>query len=159
MEEIRGKKKVIVSGLLAGAMLLTSVSGMNMDKQEVKADSVQVNAQFSGELTAKRREYVKQFAMSDGSFTAVTYSMPVHYKKNGAWKEIVVTQGFAEIMPDYAIMLVSTAERPDEIDRARAERATQRAEERLRQQQSIQEYYHSKAALARAMARLKASGK
>ncbi len=91
MKEIRGKKKVIVSGLLASVMLLTSVSGMNMDKQEVKADSVQVNAQFSGELTAKRREYVKQFSMSDGSYTAVTYSMPVHYKKNGAWKEIDTT--------------------------------------------------------------------
>ena len=81
------------------------------------------------------------------------------YLVDGEWKEVVVGQGFAEIMPDYAIMLVSTAERPDEIDRARAERAKQRAEERLRQQQSIQEYYHSKAALARAMARLKASGK
>ena len=36
----------------------------------------------------------------------------------------------------------------------------ERAEERLRQRQSIHEYYHSRAALARAMARLKAtSGK
>ena len=33
--------------------------------------------------------------------------------------------------------------------------AKERAEERLRQKESIREYYHSKAALARAMARLK----
>ena len=33
--------------------------------------------------------------------------------------------------------------------------ARQQAEERLRQKESIREYYHSKAALARAMARLK----
>ena len=47
-----------------------------------------------------------------------------------------------------------------EIDVRRAEEAKQRAEERLRQKQSIHEYYHSRAALARAMARLKAtSGK
>ena len=47
------------------------------------------------------------------------------------------------------------AEHPEEIDRKRAEAAKKRAEERLRQKQSIREYYHSKAALARAMARLK----
>ena len=39
--------------------------------------------------------------------------------------------------------------------REKAEAARERAEERLRQKQSIHEYYHSKAALARAMARLK----
>ena len=93
-----------------------------------------------------------QYGVQPGHEPIVTALEPgnVRYCVDGAW---------TEIMPDYAIMLVSTAERPDEIDRARAERAKQRAEERLRQQQSIQEYYHSKAALARAMARLKASGK
>ena len=71
--------------------------------------------------------------------------------------EVVVSDGFAEIMPDYVILLVSSAERPEEIDRKRAERARERAEERLRQKQSIREYHLSKAALARAMARLKAT--
>ena len=52
-------------------------------------------------------------------------------------------------------MLVSSAERPEEIDARRAEAAKERAEEYLRQKQSVQEYYRSKAALARAMARLK----
>ena len=57
--------------------------------------------------------------------------------------------------PAAVILLVGFAEHPEEIDRKRAEAAKLRAEERLRQKQSIQEYYHSKAALARAMARLK----
>ena len=39
--------------------------------------------------------------------------------------------------------------------REKAEAARERAEERRRQKQSIHEYYHTKAALARAMARLK----
>ena len=52
-------------------------------------------------------------------------------------------------MPDYVILLTSAAERPGEIDKARAERAKERAEEQLRQKQSIQEYHRSKAALAR----------
>ena len=72
-----------------------------------------------------------QYGVQPGHEPIVTALEPgnVRYCVDGAWKEIVVTQGFAEIMPDYAIMLVSTAERPDEIDRARAERAKQRAAE------------------------------
>lgn len=81
----------------------------------------------------------------------------VRFHAEGVRHEVVVSDGFAEIMPDYVILLVSSAERPEEIDRKRAERARERAEERLRQKQSIREYHLSKAALARAMARLKAT--
>ena len=56
------------------------------------------------------------------------------------------------------MLLVSSAERPEEIDINRAQAARERAKEHLRQKQSLQEYYNSKAALARAMARLKAKG-
>ena len=65
----------------------------------------------------------------------------LRYKAQGKWEPAAVGAGFAE--------------HPEEIDRRRAEAARARAEERLRQKQSIQEYHHSKAALARAMARLK----
>ncbi len=83
----------------------------------------------------------------------------VRYHTEGQWHQVIVSQGFAEVMPDYAILVASTAERPEEIDKARAQRAKERAEEQLRQKQSVQEYHHSKAALARAMARLKATAK
>ena len=63
----------------------------------------------------------------------------------------------AEIMNNRVSVLVNTAERPEDIDVKRAEEAKERAEERLRQKQSIQEYHLSQASLARAMARLKAS--
>ena len=79
----------------------------------------------------------------------------LRYKAEGQWEPAAVGSGFAEIKPDYVILLVSSAEHPEEIDRKRAEAAKKRAEEQLRQKQSIREYYHSKAALARAMARLK----
>ena len=79
----------------------------------------------------------------------------LRFKTEGQWQIAAVGQGFAEILPDYAILLVSSAERPEEIDARRAEAAKERAEEYLRQKQSVQEYYRSKAALARAMARLK----
>ena len=55
------------------------------------------------------------------------------------------------------MVLVFSAERPEEIDWARAEAAKERAEERLRQKLSMRDYYNSKAALARALARLKAA--
>ena len=69
----------------------------------------------------------------------------------------VVSQGLAEIMPDRVMILAASAEHPDEIDLKRAEAARERAEERLRQKLSMREYYNSKAALARALARLKAA--
>ena len=56
-------------------------------------------------------------------------------------------------------ILVDTAEHPEEIDVRRAREAKERAREQLRQKQSIQEYYMSKASLARAMSRLRYSSK
>ena len=79
----------------------------------------------------------------------------LRFQAEGKWTVAVVSQGLAEIMPDRGMILAASAEHPDEIDLKRAEAARERAEERLRQKQSKQEYYHSKAALARAMARLK----
>ena len=51
------------------------------------------------------------------------------------------------------------AERPEDIDKNRAEAARIRAEERLQHQQSMHEYYQSKIALDRAMQRLQAAAK
>ncbi|WP_312939621.1 ATP synthase F1 subunit epsilon [Oscillibacter sp.] len=83
----------------------------------------------------------------------------VRYQTKDIWYPAVVSGGFAEITPDYVIMLVASAEHPEEIDFKRAEEARQRAEERLHHKQSIAEYYNSKASLARAMARLKTRGR
>ena len=91
MKRAKGNRKVIISGVLAGALLFASVSEINLTKNEIKADAVSVKADITRELTEKRNSFVKQFALSDGSFTAVAYSMPVHYKKKGVWKEINTT--------------------------------------------------------------------
>ena len=93
-----------------------------------------------------------EYGVQPGHEPVVTALRPgtVRFHAEGVRHEVVVSDGFAEIMPDYVILLVSSAERPEEIDRKRAERARERAEERLRQKQSIREYHLSKAALARA---------
>ena len=82
----------------------------------------------------------------------------LHYKTpDGASVTTAVSMRYTEIMNTRVSVLVNTAERPEDIDVKRAEEAKERAEERLRQKQSIQEYHLSQASLARAMARLKAS--
>ena len=53
------------------------------------------------------------------------------------------------------VIIADTVEKPEEIDVKRAEEAKIRAEERLRQKQSIMEYYHTQVALNKAMNRLK----
>ncbi|OPX44848.1 ATP synthase epsilon chain [Ruminiclostridium hungatei] len=84
---------------------------------------------------------------------------PLKIKAEGKWIEAVVTDGFAKIMPDKVVIMTDTAEYPEEIDVNRAKAAKQRAEERLQKQLSQLEYMRSKTALARAMARLKATSK
>lgn len=78
-------------------------------------------------------------------------------KEDGEWIESVAGMGFAQIIHNRMTIFVDTIEKPEEIDIRRAKEAKIRAEEQLRQKQSIQEYHHSKASLARAMSRLKIS--
>ena len=73
------------------------------------------------------------------------------------WEYAVVGMGFVEIVNNRVTLLVDTAEKPEEIDIRHAQEQKERAEERLRQQQSIQQYYHTQASLARAMNRLRVS--
>lgn len=75
------------------------------------------------------------------------------------WNYAVVGMGFVQIVNNRVTLLVETAERPEEIDAKRAREAMERAQESLRQKQSIQEFYHTQASLARAMARLRIADK
>ena len=40
------------------------------------------------EITTLRGENVKQFLMSDKTIQVAMYDEPVHFKKNGTWKDI-----------------------------------------------------------------------
>ena len=52
-------------------------------------------------------------------------------KNGGQSAPIAIISGFAEVLGERVTVLAETAERPEEIDVARAERAKKRAEERL----------------------------
>ena len=73
---------------------------------------------------------------------------------------LAVAGGFAEVRNDKVIVLTDTAERPEEIDRARAERARDRAERRLsgRGDEEV-DYQRALAALMRALARIITAGR
>jgi F-type H+-transporting ATPase subunit epsilon len=79
------------------------------------------------------------------------------------WRDehhVAVAGGFAEVRNDKVIILADSAETPADIDRARAERAKERAEARLsgRNQEEI-DYARAAAALARALTRLQVAGR
>ena len=75
-------------------------------------------------------------------------------------RHVAVAGGFAEVRNDKVIVLADSAELPQDIDRARAERARDRAEQRLsgRSQDEI-DYARAGAALARAVTRIQVASR
>jgi F-type H+-transporting ATPase subunit epsilon len=93
------------------------------------------------------------------AFLTTLGSGEVSYRTGPREDYLAVAGGFAEVRADHVIILAEHAERPEEIDRARAERARQRAEMRLqgKSPENLQEeidYARALAALARALTRL-----
>lgn len=82
------------------------------------------------------------------------------FRKEGEeWQYAVVGQGLCRMAENKVLLLSDTIERPEDIDAARARKALERAEEKLRSRQSIQEYHMTRAAMARAMARIRETEK
>jgi len=82
------------------------------------------------------------------------------YRNGRDESHLAIAGGFAEVRNDKVIVLADSAERPEEVDRARAERARERAERRLggRSQEDI-DYARATAALARALNRLQVASR
>ena len=69
-------------------------------------------------------------------------------------KEAALHAGFVEILQDEVVILAEIIEWPDEIDKARAESAKARAEERLRSKTPEADILRAETALQRALARI-----
>lgn len=65
------------------------------------------------------------------------------------------SDGFMTITQDETVVMLQSAEWPEDIDRVRAERAERNAREALLQQQDRQSYLMTQAMLLRAMTRLR----
>lgn len=79
---------------------------------------------------------------------------------DGKEQYVFVSGGFTEALPDKVTVLAESAERRQDIDLARAKDALQRAEKRLAEDRSKEEFDFGRAnaALERALQRIKLSG-
>ena len=125
---------------------------------------------FNAKILTPEREFfdgdVEAVTLSapDGSVTVLADHAPlimpvavgtIRLKIDDEWKESANSEGFMEVHHQGVLIYVQSCEHPDEVDIRRAEEARTRAEENLRQKQSMNEYKQSQIALARAMARLR----
>lgn len=80
----------------------------------------------------------------------------MRYKVPGqGWLVASVSDGMVKVEDGEVLILVDSAEHPDEIDFNRARREADQAKEEMLQHRSIQEYRLAQASLARAASRLK----
>ena len=128
-----------------------------------------MSATFELTVMTPEREYYSGQAEAltitglDGSLTVLAHHAPmiscleigmISIKEDGIWKEAFNSEGFMEVQSNTVMVFVQSCEWPEEIDIRRAQEAKQRAEEKLRQKQSIREFSATKIALAKAMARI-----
>lgn len=74
----------------------------------------------------------------------------------GQWREAVVSEGMIRVEDGDVLVLVDSAEWPEEIDVARARAAEAAAREAMLHQRSLREYGLAEARLKRAVSRLRA---
>ena len=80
----------------------------------------------------------------------LTYRLP-----GGAEKFAAVSSGLVKVENNEVLVLVDSAEHPEDIDENRAKQAAAEAKEAILQKRSIQEYQQAQANLARAINRLR----
>lgn len=78
----------------------------------------------------------------------------ITYKTSGETHTLSVAWGFAEVLPDKVTILAEAAERPQEIDVDRAQKAKERAEERLKSNDPEVDFTRAEDAKQRADTRL-----
>ncbi len=102
---------------------------------------------------------------SEGQFSVLKGHAPLlssvdigelYYRRGQSKVRYAINSGFAQVSQNRATILVESAERSDAIDRERALRAKQRAEEKIgRVSRDDVEFQKLQAALLRAITRLK----
>lgn len=79
--------------------------------------------------------------------------------EGGELRRAAVAPGLFKVDGNRVLLLLDAAERPEDIDVNRALRAREEAEEQLRQKRSMAEYQIAQGNLARALNRLRVSGR
>jgi F-type H+-transporting ATPase subunit epsilon len=81
----------------------------------------------------------------------------IEYEHEGGREQIVVSDGLLKVENGEVMILVDTAEKPEDIDEARAKRAEEEAREALKKANSNRDHAMVEAELSRALSRIKAS--
>ena len=81
------------------------------------------------------------------------------YRQGSDSRQMHVSGGFVEVQADSVAVLSAVAERPEEIDLARAERAKERAEKRLKSGGEDIDFRRAELKMQRAMIRIQLAGK
>ena len=71
------------------------------------------------------------------------YIGSLRYKNDDGWKTVVTGQGYARVDSNGTVLVVDTAERPEDVDENRARAAAERAKEKMSLQSSKKSYYES----------------
>ena len=83
----------------------------------------------------------------------------ISYRNGNETHYLCVAWGFAEVLPDKVTILAETAERGEDVDCERAQKAKERAEKRLTSGDPDVDVQRAQDALARANSRLQAAAK
>ena len=83
----------------------------------------------------------------------------ISYRNSSDTRYLCVAWGFAEVLPDKVTILAETAERAEELDPERAQRAKDRAEKRLSSGDPKVDLERAQNALARATTRLEVAAR
>jgi len=83
----------------------------------------------------------------------------ISYGHDGRTDRLVVTWGYVEVLPTHVTVLAEAAEKVEEVDVARAEKALQRALDRLKSSSLDVDVARAQASVSRATARLHVVGK
>lgn len=81
------------------------------------------------------------------------------YRQGGEWHYLALAFGFAEVQPEAVTVLAETAERPAEIDIARAEASKKRAEERIGRPTMDIDFERARIALLKSLIRLQVAAR
>jgi len=99
-----------------------------------------------------------QYGIQAGHSNMIAAIIPGMVKITTDKDEIIiaaVSEGMVKCENNRVLLLVDTAERPEEIDEIRARESMEEAKEAMLQKKSIKDYYVAQAKMARALNRLR----
>lgn len=132
------------------------------------ADSFQLEIVTPEKLVVKDRAEEMQIPGKNGYLGILPGHAPlitelsvgqITYRSGSETHSLCVAWGFAEVLPDKVTILAETAERGEEVDCERAQKAKERAENRLVSGDPEVDVLRAQDALARATTRLEAAQK